>query len=78
MPVVPDVVIVPLLGVDDALFRLGNGGGYYDRTLVRLPGPRRVIGVGYGFSRMTTIYPMPWDVPMDVIVLDDGTIQHRQ
>ena len=78
MPVVPDVVIVPLLGVDDALFRLGNGGGYYDRTLVRLPGPHRVIGVGYGFSRMTTIYPMPWDVPMDVIVLDDGTIQHRQ
>lgn len=73
-PVVPDVVIAPLLGVDAALFRLGNGGGYYDRTLIRLPTSRMVIGVGHGFARIATIFPMPWDVPMDVVLLGDGMV----
>ena len=71
--VVPDVVVVPLLGVDGARFRLGNGGGYYDRTLARLPAGRRIIGVGQGFARMQTIRPMPWDVPMGRVILADGS-----
>lgn len=76
--VTPDIVISPLLGVDDALYRLGNGGGYYDRTLARLTGPRLVVGVGHGVARMATIFPMPWDVPMDVVLLGDGTVLHRK
>lgn len=76
--VTPDIVIAPLLGVDDLLHRLGNGGGYYDRTLARLTGPRLVIGVGHGHARMPTIFPMPWDVPMDVVLLGDGTVRRRQ
>ncbi|AKH99576.1 5,10-methenyltetrahydrofolate synthetase [Hoeflea sp. IMCC20628] len=72
-PVVPDVVIVPLLGVDEQGFRLGNGGGYYDRTLTRLAGDLLIIGVGQPFARMKTIFPMPWDIPMKTIVLGDGT-----
>ena len=73
-PLVPEVVIVPLLGVDDAGYRLGNGGGYYDRTLARLPGDLLTIGVGQGFARMKTIFPMPWDIPMKRVVLSDGTV----
>ncbi|KJS21580.1 MAG: hypothetical protein VR78_00050 [Hoeflea sp. BRH_c9] len=73
-PVQPDVVIVPLLGVDAQGYRLGNGGGYYDRTLVRLPGDLLTIGVGQPFARIKTIFPMPWDIAMKTIVLGDGTV----
>ncbi|SFQ04179.1 5-formyltetrahydrofolate cyclo-ligase [Tranquillimonas alkanivorans] len=69
----PDTVIAPLVGVDEALFRLGNGGGYYDRTLVRLEPRPHVIGVGFAECRLRTIFPMPWDVPMNVVILSDGT-----
>lgn len=73
-PVVPDIVIVPLLGVDKDRFRLGNGGGYYDRTLAQMPGPLKIVGVGHESAMMKTIFPMPWDIPMDVVVLSDGTV----
>lgn len=72
--VIPDLVVVPLLGVDEERYRLGNGGGYYDRTLARLPGGTVAIGVGHEFSKMKTIFPMPWDVPMDKVVLGDGSV----
>lgn len=72
--VIPDLVIVPLLGVDENRFRLGNGGGYYDRTLARLPATTVAIGVGQEFSKMNTIFPMPWDIPMNKVVLGDGSV----
>ncbi|NKX40425.1 5-formyltetrahydrofolate cyclo-ligase [Rhodobacteraceae bacterium R_SAG2] len=71
---VPDVVISPLLGVDETCYRLGNGGGYYDRTLAQLDPPPKVIGVGFSHCRMPTIFPMPWDIPMDTAVLSDGSV----
>lgn len=74
VPVVPDVVIVPLLGVDEKGYRLGNGGGYYDRTLARLPRELLTIGVGQTFAGMKTIFPMPWDIPMKQVVLGDGSV----
>lgn len=69
----PDIVIAPLVGVDEALYRLGNGGGYYDRTLAHLVPRPRVIGVGFAGCRVPTIHPMPWDVPMDEVLLSDGS-----
>lgn len=68
----PEVVIAPLVGVDADLYRLGNGGGYYDRTLASLPARPLTIGVGFAFCRIPSIFPMPWDVPMDKVVLDTG------
>nr|WP_152461391.1 5-formyltetrahydrofolate cyclo-ligase [Roseivivax sp. THAF30] len=72
-PGLPDTVIAPLVGVDDDLFRLGNGGGYYDRTLARLEPRPRIIGVGFSGCRLPTIYPMPWDIPMTEVLLSEGT-----
>lgn len=72
-PVQPDIVIVPLLGVDADCHRLGHGGGYYDRSLARCP-EVHVTGVGLALSRLATIFPMPWDVPMHRVILDDGMI----
>jgi 5-formyltetrahydrofolate cyclo-ligase len=73
----PDVVVAPLVGVDEQLFRLGNGGGYYDRTLARLDPPPHAVGVGFSFCHIPTIYPMPWDIPMQSVVLADGKVRSR-
>jgi 5-formyltetrahydrofolate cyclo-ligase len=59
---------VPLLGFDAAGYRLGYGGGYYDRTLASLDPKPVIIGVGHELGRLETIYPQPHDIPMDVIV----------
>lgn len=74
---VPDIVISPLLGVDAACFRLGNGGGYYDQTLERFDPIPKVIGVGFPDCTMPTILPMPWDIPMDTVILADGSVNRR-
>lgn len=74
-PVVPDIILVPLLGYDDACFRLGNGGGYYDRTLAAMRNKPLCIGVGYAFTRQQTIFPQEHDIRMDVIVTEDGSFR---
>jgi 5-formyltetrahydrofolate cyclo-ligase len=69
-PVQPTVLLIPLLGVDAAGYRLGHGGGYYDRTLAALPRKPWTIGIGYEFGRLETIHPQPHDIPMDTIVTE--------
>jgi 5-formyltetrahydrofolate cyclo-ligase len=76
-PDVPDIVVSPLVGVDHQLYRLGNGGGYYDRTLASLAPPPRVIGVGFDGCRLPSIFPMPWDIRMDTVILSNGDVYHR-
>ncbi|GAB4285451.1 MAG: 5-formyltetrahydrofolate cyclo-ligase [Roseovarius sp.] len=70
----PQVVIVPLVGLDRELYRLGNGGGYYDMTLAACSPRPRLIGVGQDFCRIATIFPQPWDIAMDCAALGDGTV----
>jgi 5-formyltetrahydrofolate cyclo-ligase len=67
-PVIPDIVIAPLVGVDPRNYRLGYGGGFFDRTLASLPRKPLVIGVGYEMQRIPTIRPQPHDIPMDRVV----------
>ena len=70
--VVPDMAFVPMNGFDERGFRLGYGGGYFDRTLAA-DGRRMIaIGVSYEMLRLPTIYPQPHDVPMDFVVTEAG------
>lgn len=68
----PTMVLAPLVGFDADCYRLGYGGGFFDRTLAKLGGKLLVIGVGYAQTRITTIYPQTHDIPMDWIVLGDA------
>ncbi len=70
--VVPEIMIAPVLGFDSRGFRLGNGGGYFDRTLAIRNDSPQVIGVGYERLRIATIYPQPHDIAMTLVLTEDG------
>lgn len=76
-PVIPTTLLVPLVGFDEMGYRLGYGGGYYDRTLASLPTKPLAIGVGYEFARLETIHPQPHDIPMSVIVTEGRVLRGR-
>jgi 5-formyltetrahydrofolate cyclo-ligase len=73
--VVPAIVLAPLVGFDDTCYRLGYGGGYFDRTLASLSPRPLAIGVGFERQLLETIYPQAFDIPMDAIVTETGTRQ---
>lgn len=69
----PDVVLVPVNVFDAAGFRLGYGGGYFDRTLACM---RPVaVGVGFEIGRAASVLPRPHDRPMDWIVTEKGVFR---
>jgi len=72
--VIPDVVIAPVVGFDPSNYRLGYGGGFFDRTLAAIGRKPLVIGVGYSTQGIATIYPQPHDIAMDMIVTEDGRV----
>ena len=73
----PDVVLAPLVAYDPDGYRLGYGGGFFDRTLAALSPRARAIGVGHTVAAITTIYPQPHDIGMDAIVTGTGAARLR-
>jgi len=69
--ITPDIALAPLVGFDGDGYRLGYGGGYFDRTLAAHPGIRP-IGVGLSSARLPTIFPQWHDRPMSAIVTEHG------
>ncbi len=67
---VPEGLIVPLVGFDARRYRLGYGGGYYDRTIAAAAERPWCVGLGFEAGRLESIFPQPHDVPMDLIVTD--------
>ncbi len=70
---VPDLLFVPLLAFDRDGYRLGYGGGYYDRTLAALP-RARAIGYGFSMQQVEAVPRGPFDLPLDVIVTEGGRV----
>jgi len=74
-PVVePDLILVPLIGIDERGTRLGRGKGHYDRALVRLKKSRALlIGIGWALQWIPDTIPADeWDVPLDGFACPDG------
>ncbi len=74
----PGTVLAPLVGFDGGCYRLGYGGGFFDRTLANMVRKPLAIGVGYPELRMPTIFPQPHDIPMDWIVTGTGAPLQRR
>jgi len=74
----PDLLITPLLSFDTRGYRLGYGGGFYDRTLegLRLVRPTRAIGFAYGAQQVAEVPIEPTDQRLDAVVTEAGVI-HR-
>ncbi len=68
----PQALLIPPVGFDERGYRLGYGGGYFDRTLAALQPQPLKIGVGFEIARMPTIHPQAHDIAMDFIVTENG------
>lgn len=79
--VVPDILLVPLLAFDRAGYRLGYGGGFYDRTLERLRAAGRAVlavGIGLAAQEVDAVPREGYDQPLDWIVTETDAICCRQ
>lgn len=68
----PDLIIAAVVGADTQGYRLGYGGGYYDRTIeaLRLAGHApRLIGIGFAAQAIPTIFPLPHDIALHRLIL---------
>ncbi|CAH2784216.1 MAG: 5-formyltetrahydrofolate cyclo-ligase (EC [uncultured Paraburkholderia sp.] len=72
--VIPDLLFVPCVGFDAEGYRLGYGGGYYDRTLAAWPGAKRpvTVGIAYEACRTNALQREAHDIPLDLIVTESG------
>jgi 5-formyltetrahydrofolate cyclo-ligase len=70
--VTPDGVLLPMNGWDRQGYRLGYGGGFFDRTLASMNKKPVVIGISYEMAAMETIFPQSWDIPVDYVVTEKG------
>ena len=70
----PEVLIVPLLAFDAAGYRLGYGGGFYDRTLAGLRARHRVLAVGFAFAaqEVAAVPVDGFDQRLDAVVTERG------
>jgi 5-formyltetrahydrofolate cyclo-ligase len=77
LPVIPDstlqLCLVPGLAYDRQGWRLGYGGGYYDRFLQHFPGPS--LGVTFAALLLESLPHGEWDVPMRGIVTENGLVE---
>ncbi len=69
--VLPDVALAPVVGFSEDCYRLGYGGGYFDRTLAALSPKPFTIGVGLERQRIDTIHPQPHDIRLDGVATEE-------
>ena len=71
----PDLILLPLNGFDAAGYRLGYGGGYFDRTLAALAPRPLAVGIGFEINRIDSIRPEAHDQRLDWIVTENGAFR---
>jgi 5,10-methenyltetrahydrofolate synthetase len=71
----PDLILLPLNGFDGAGYRLGYGGGYFDRTLAALVPRPLAVGVGFEINRVASIRPEAHDQRLDWIITENGAFR---
>jgi 5-formyltetrahydrofolate cyclo-ligase len=72
--VVPTLLFVPCVGYGPGGYRLGYGGGFYDRTLSELTPKPYTVGLGYTLGFVPELEPEPHDIPLDAILNDNGVV----
>ena len=75
--VIPSITLAPVVGWSGDGYRLGYGGGYFDRTLAVLTPRPFTIAIGYDAARLATIFPQPHDIAMDLVITEAGAKYER-
>ena len=70
--VVPTLLLVPCVGWGPGGYRVGYGGGFYDRTLASIAPPPVTVGLGYSMGWLPELQAEAHDVPLDAILSDEG------
>ena len=70
--VYPNIFIVPLIAYDEKLYRIGYGGGYYDRYLKKIKKRKKVITIGlaYSFQKVKKIPINKYDIKLDFVITE--------
>ncbi len=70
----PDIIIVPLVAFDEKGYRLGRGGGYYDRTLSEFRKNKKILAIGLAFEDQKTksLPTEKFDEPLDGVLTEKG------
>lgn len=76
----PEILIIPLIAFDEKGNRLGQGGGYYDRTLADIRAKRKVLAIGLAFDGQKTksIPAEDFDQPLDGVLTEKGLWNFRK
>jgi 5-formyltetrahydrofolate cyclo-ligase len=72
--IVPTMLFVPCVGYGPGGYRLGYGGGFYDRTLATLQPKPLTVGLGYTHGWLPDLEPEPHDIPLDALLNDNGVV----
>ena len=72
--IVPTLLFAPCVGYGPGGYRLGYGGGFYDRMLASLEPKPVTVGLGFGPGFVDDLEPEPHDVPLDAILNDYGVV----
>jgi 5-formyltetrahydrofolate cyclo-ligase len=72
--ITPTLLFVACVGYGPGGYRLGYGGGFYDRTLARLEPRPFTVGLGFESGLLPDFKPEPHDVPLDAILNDRGVV----
>jgi 5-formyltetrahydrofolate cyclo-ligase len=71
----PEALLIPVNAFDEAGYRIGYGGGFFDRTLAALTPVPLSIGIGFELARVATIHPEAHDIRLDAVVSEAGTFR---
>ena len=72
--IVPTLLFVPCVGYGPGGYRLGYGGGFYDRTLATVQPRPMTVGLGYSHGWLPDLVPEPHDIALDAILNDKGVV----
>jgi 5-formyltetrahydrofolate cyclo-ligase len=72
--IVPTLLFVPCVGYGAGGYRLGYGGGFYDRTLAALQPNPFTVGLGFAQGFLPDLEPEAHDVPLDAILNENGVV----
>lgn len=68
----PEALLIPVNAFDAEGYRIGYGGGFFDRTIAALARRPICIGVGFELARVASTYPQAHDIRLDAIVTENG------